>query len=240
MAVLVAPDSFIKISKLPLTLLVSIVYFIFRRGLYSLRSHRLWFSILVVSLLSACSGMPVEPEVDQKTQAEWQRSVQQRQAQLATLTNWRFNGRISLVTTEEAWSGQIFWHQIDEEYFIQFSAPSGQGAIQITGNPQGVELRLANGDTYQAKDADSLLRQETTWDLPISGLWYWIRGLPDPRLSNTVQLDQQGMIQELSQDSWQVRYERYQLYDNHHFPRKIVIRNKDMKVRLIATDWIVS
>ena len=112
--------------------------------------------------------------------------------------------------------------------------------MQLSGNPEGVELRLANGESYKARDASTLLRQEANWDLPFNGLWYWIRGLPDPQMSQKVQLDQQGLIKELTQDSWLVQYESYQLYNNHYFPRKIVIQNNDMKVRLIVSDWIVS
>jgi len=195
---------------------------------------------VLVATLSACSGFLVEPEIDQQALAEQQHKVQERQQQLASLKNWRLDGRISLITSDESWSGQILWHQVEADYFIQFSAPSGQGAMQLQGNQEGVELRLANGEIYNAKDADTLLRKETTWDLPVSGLWYWIRGLPDPQLRHKVHLDQQGMIKELIQDNWLVQYERYQLYNNHYFPRKIVIQNNDMKVRLVVTDWVVS
>ena len=33
---------------------------------------------------------------------------------------------------------------------------------------------------------------------------------------------------------------RLQQYDDHYFPRKIVIQHQDMKVRLIVTQWTVS
>ncbi len=168
-------------------------------------------------------------------------TVQLRESQLAALTSWQLDGRISLVTEEEAWSGQLYWEQnAASDYFIQFSAPSGQGAMQLFGGDNGVELRMANGKSYQARDAETLLRQETNWELPIESLWYWIRGLPDPELPVKTTLDQQGLIQGLQQNDWHIQYKRYQQYDDYYFPRKIVIQHQDMKVRLIVTQWTVS
>lgn len=169
-----------------------------------------------------------------------QRLVEQRQTQLKTLQHWQLSGRVSMITSEESWSGQLYWQQGPSDYLIHFSAPSGQGAMQLSGDETGVELRLANGDTYRAEDADTLLRQETTWDLPIAALWFWIRGLPDPAMPLKAQLDPQGLITDLTQKEWRIHYNSYQQYDQYYFPRKIVINNRDTKLKLIVTQWRVS
>lgn len=203
-----------------------------------MRYKLLFASIVFGCVLSACESLPVEPE---SVMSQDKATIQQRQSQLAALTSWQLDGRISLVTDEEAWSGQLYWEQnAASNYFIQFSAPSGQGAMQLLGSNDNVELRLANGKSFQAKDADTLLRQETNWELPLAGLWYWVRGLPDPELPVKMTLDQQGLIQDLQQNDWHIQYKRYQQYDDFYFPRKIVIQHQDMKVRLIVTQWTVS
>ena len=195
-------------------------------------------AIIIASVLSACESLPVEPE---PVMSQDHAQIKQRQSQLAMLKTWELDGRISLVTDEEAWSGQLYWQQsAASDYFIQFSAPSGQGAMQLLGTGESVELRLANGKSYTAKDADTLLRQETNWELPIESLWYWVRGLPNPELPVKTTLDQQGLIQDLQQNDWHIQYKRYQQYDAFYFPRKIVIQHEDMKVRLIVTQWTVS
>ena len=195
-------------------------------------------SIVLCCVLSACESLPVEPS---PAMDQVKATIQLRQSQLAALTRWQLDGRISLVTDEEAWSGQLYWQQNEaSNYFIQFSAPSGQGAMQLLGSDESVELRMANGKSFQARDADTLLRQETNWELPIESLWYWVRGLPDPKLPVKTTLDQQGLIQDLQQNDWHIQYKRYQQYDDHYFPRKIVIQHQDMKVRLIVTQWTVS
>ncbi|WP_455220530.1 lipoprotein insertase outer membrane protein LolB [Kaarinaea lacus] len=189
-------------------------------------------------VLSACQSMPVETE---QSRMQKRAAIEQREAQLASVNNWELDGRISLVTDDEAWSGQLYWQQgTTSDYFIQFNAPSGQGAMQLLGSNDGVELRLANGKSFNAKDAATLLRQETTWDIPIDGLWFWIRGLPDPQLPVKVTLDAQGSIQDMRQNGWHVQYERYQQYGSMSFPRKIVIQHEDIKIRLIVTQWTIS
>ena len=198
-------------------------------------------ALLVLALgvvLSACQSMPVETELSLKQQKA---AIEQREAQLAAVNSWELDGRISLVTNDEAWSGQLYWQQGNAaDYFIQFNAPSGQGAMQLLGSNEGVELRLANGQSYSAKDAATLLREETTWDIPIEGLWYWVRGLPDPQLPVKAMLDSQGSIQEMRQNGWHVQYQRYQQYGSLSFPRKIVIQHEDMKIRLVVTRWTIS
>jgi len=184
--------------------------------------------------------MDVSSESNIQQHGLQQRLVEQRLAELAHVNNWELVGRFSLVTESEAWSGRIYWRQLQNRFLIQFSAPSGQGAIQLSGNNDGVEMLLANGETYQAKDADSLLRQETTWDLPVSRIWFWIRGVPVPQLAYRTQSDDQGQISELVQDQWRVEYADYQQYGSYHFPRKILIKNKDTKVRVIVSSWAFS
>lgn len=192
--------------------------------------------LFIAILLTACETMklPVKPSSDDE------RAIEQRQSQLQKLQHWQLSGRVAMITSEESWSGQLYWQQGPTDYLIHFSAPSGQGAMQLSGDEHGVELRLANGDTYQADDANTLLRQETTWDLPIDALWYWIRGLPDPAMPVKVQLDPQGLITDLTQKQWRIQYNRYEQYDRYYFPRKIVISNRDTKLKLIVTQWKVS
>lgn len=215
---------------------------IFLHPLSDWRQRTWYFAALLLFLLAGCSrwSIDVDKKFNAQQQALQRKVVEQRLEQLTQIKNWELQGRFSLVTESEAWSGGIYWHQLSNNFLIQFNAPSGQGAIQLSGSSDGVEMKLANGDTYHAKDADTLLRQETSWDLPVSGLWFWIRALPIPKQSYHIKSDEQGHIMELVQNQWRVEYADYQQYGKYNFPRKIVIKNKDTKVRVIVTNWAVS
>lgn len=198
------------------------------------------FCLVLPVLLSACTlfGTPDENLIHKDDVPQ---AVEAREQLLSQLHNWQFDGRISLVSSSEAWSGKLYWQQSEEEYVIHFDAPSGQGAMQLYGGNQGVELRLANGESYMAQDANALLKQQTDWDVPVDSLWFWIRGLPSPNLSRHItRVNTEGLITHIAQNEWQIDYDSYQSYQDYQFPRKIVIKRDDLKLRLIVTNWIVS
>jgi len=204
--------------------------------------HIIFMATLLLLMLPGCSTLQLEdsasPAISQDVQNQL---VKMREQQLAAITSWRLGGRFSLVTDGEAWSGKLNWiQQSNHEYLIQFSAPSGQGAMQLLGNDELAELRLANGDSFQATDADALMRQETDWELPINSLWYWVRGLPDPKLPQKIELDSENLIVKLEQESWIVNYNKYQQVESYSLPRKITVENETLKLRLIITKWITE
>ncbi|WP_455376131.1 lipoprotein insertase outer membrane protein LolB [Kaarinaea lacus] len=207
------------------------------------KSFYLIILLAVTVTLTACSTLTTDSESvpDKVDQAKAVQLLEQRQQQLQSILRWQFNGRFSFVTDSEAWSGRLHWQQqADHEYFIQFSDPAGQGAMQLLGNEGMVELRLADGKSYQAEDAETLLRREANWDLPIQSLWYWIRGLPDPGLPLKNEMDDQGLPAKFDQGGWIVNFHSYHQVDNRYFPRKIVIEKAAMKLKLIIMNWIVE
>ncbi len=202
----------------------------------------LLLSVLVV-VLSACETLPTGAggPSDTISPDEADRMIEQRQQQLQDIARWQINGRFSFLTDSEAWSGRLHWQQQgSSEYFIQFSDPAGQGVMQLIGNGEQVELRLAEDKSYRAEDADTLLRQETDWDLPIKSLWYWIRGVPDPGLPLKSEINTQGLPVNFTQQGWSVNYHGYHQVDNRYFPSKIVIEKAPTKLKLIIMDWAVE
>ena len=194
-------------------------------------------------MLTACETLPFgsgESTAGVPQEAA-NRLLEQRQRQMQDIARWQLNGRFSFLTEGESWSGRLHWQQQGaSDYFIQFSDPAGQGAMQLLGNGELVELRLADGKSYQAEDADTLLRQENEWDLPIKSLWDWIRGLPDPGLPLKSEMNVQELPVKFYQRGWSVNYHDYHTVDNRYFPRKIVIEKAATKLKLIIMDWVVE
>ncbi|NOZ53935.1 MAG: outer membrane lipoprotein LolB [Gammaproteobacteria bacterium] len=195
---------------------------------------------MITPLTVACVSVnQMDDAMVEALRAQNRLALERRSESLAEIQNWQIDGRISVTTDDEAWSGKLYWQQNANDYQINFSAPSGQGALQLLSGEWGVELRLANGGLYTATDTDTLLREQIGWDLPISGLWYWIRGLPNPDMAQSMRLNEQGLIRTLEQGEWSIQYDRYQQYQGYQFPRKIFIESEDMSVRLIVSQWNV-
>lgn len=154
-----------------------------------------------------------------------------------TADTWVMEGRLALRVEAEGWHANIHWEQQPGEYHIRLYGPLGQGALELTGTPAGVFLQRADGQVSQARDPDILLYQETGWQLPVSGLRYWVRGRVQPRLEYTLRRDEQGRLVELQQAGWDIRYTDFFDTAATTLPRRIQLVNGDIRVKLIIDQW---
>jgi len=90
---------------------------------------------------------------------------------------------------------------------------------------------------YSARDADALLAHVTGWVLPVSGLRYWVRGVPAPGSEARASRDAQGRLTRLVQDGWDISYNRYQVVDGASWPAKLRLERADIVVRLVIDQW---
>jgi outer membrane lipoprotein LolB len=153
------------------------------------------------------------------------------------INDWKLQGRISLTRGEQGWHAGLDWENHADRYRLLVSGPLGQGAMQLTGSAQGVTLVDADGKVYQAADAETLLQQVSGWQLPVSGLRYWVRGLPDPGSRFEQTLDAQGRLQQLNQSGWDIRYQRFTQLDGVEWPSKLTLERDDLVLKLVIDQW---
>jgi len=195
--------------------------------------------LLLASLaLGACATPQYKPSfisTNPLQTASWQKH---KQVIAVHQNDWRFVGRFGASTSDDAWSGSIWWQQHDDTYRIELAGPLNQGTIRLQGDKDRSELLLAEDSRYTDGDAESLLSRYTGWTLPFSGLRYWVLGLPQPvGEQQQVTLDQQGRITSIMRPDWYIRFQRYQKVGEVHLPRKIVLENDEIKVRLVFDQW---
>lgn len=198
-------------------------------------------SCLVVALL--CLGLAgcsqrIPDELPVVNTSDWANS----QARLRQLNHWYIEGRISVQTSEQGGQADLSWQQFDEQrYQIRLQAPLGAGTTWIEGGPQGVELRTSAGDVVFDQSVDALLLQLQGWPLPVSGLFYWIRGLPAETAGYKIRKRHtSGYPRVIEQDGWRIELLRYQQVDDYVLPSKLFIRRLDAQevdVRLIIRQW---
>jgi len=178
--------------------------------------------LLAVLLLAGCATTPV-PRSSESA---------------AGLSAWQLNGRVSLTRGEEGWHASLHWQQQADRFFLKISGPLGQGGFQLSGDSRGVVLVDADGQTFAARDADALLQQVTGWQLPVTGLRYWIRGLPVPGAAAAqVRQDDAGRLSHLDQSGWAVNYDRYQIVNSISLPGKLKLVHDDISVRIVVDKW---
>ncbi len=191
-------------------------------------------AVALAALLSACATAPPRPPG--AAQALWEA----RQTRLAALDDWGFAGRVAVTADNKGWNANLRWQQQDAHYDIRVLAPLGQTVAWLTGDAQGVELRTAGHGLTQAAEPEILLRSELGWSVPVSGLRYWVLGLPDRgRPATNTELDGEGRLSRLSQDGWDIRFLRYKRIDALDLPDKITLANSRLDVRLVVDSWQV-
>jgi len=152
------------------------------------------------------------------------------------------SARLALNADDHAWNGNLRWDQQPSAYLMTFNTPTGQGALQLKGDPSGVRLLMANGETQTADDAEDLLYNQTGLDFPVHGLRYWILGLPSPDKDSlrSLNLDPQGQLVSLQQSGWTIHYRRYQTIDAVALPRKLDMQHDNIKIRIVIDHWELS
>ena len=166
---------------------------------------------------------------------QWRQHVRDVLAQ----TDWGLSARITANTEDDGWNGKLYWQQGAEHYQIRFTAPFGQGGLQLDGGPQQVELRTSDGQVMVAADAESLLYQQMGWRLPLRNLRYWVRGVPVPSTHKMPRLafDETGRLVRLQQAHWDIEYPEYRQFDGLLLPRKVYLENSEFNLRLVIDRW---
>jgi len=185
-------------------------------------------------LLWLCACATQKPLDQQAGLADFQAN----RDRLAELHSWHLQGRLALSMAREAWSATLQWTQTPENYLLRLIAPLGRGSFELRGDEQGVLLRLAPNQVLRARDPESLLQKQFGWQVPVTGLRYWVRGIPVPDVQiDRLQLDGQGRISVLQQSGWQVTYTDYSSQGGYELPGRIAMANNALKLRLVIKNW---
>ncbi|WP_177217669.1 lipoprotein insertase outer membrane protein LolB [Ectothiorhodospira mobilis] len=183
--------------------------------------------------LAACAVSPPQPPVDDAEEA-WRDRV----AELSSRDEWRLQGRLALAVGEERWNAHMRWQQRDAAYDIRVFGPFGRQAARLQGDEDGVVLHTREGGTHRARDADGLVYHVLGWRLPVSGLRYWILGIPAPHGDlEDRDLDAAGRASRLRQGGWTVRYQRYDETRRPALPDRMTLEYDEIRLRLVMDDW---
>ncbi|MBT8421182.1 MAG: lipoprotein insertase outer membrane protein LolB [Gammaproteobacteria bacterium] len=207
-----------------------------RKGIVLRIQH---ISVLILAiLLTACTTMPEFSWLtDQDSDAAWRA----RSSKLDNIHEWSATGRIAINMEDEAWNVGVHWRQQQDDYRIRFNAPLSSGSAQITGGPDGVTLMSADHKTFSAADPESLLSEVMGWHIPVSGLRYWILGMPEANTPvDGVKTDLDGKLRQMEQSGWNIRYLSYRRIEDFELPVWLVLENASLNARIRVSSWALS
>ena len=163
---------------------------------------------------------------------------EEHQKQVAKLTNWKAQGRLAVTQGNKGGNASFVWEQQGDFYQIKLWGPFGAGAVYLMGGPARVQARKTDGKTVYAKNPEDLIHKLTGWKVPVTGLRYWLVGLPASQSSPKGHTwDNEGLLLSLQQDGWQIDYEAYGIYRMASLPNKLHLKRGDIKVKFLVNSW---
>lgn len=187
-------------------------------------------TVFAFALLAGCATPLITSPAAQSTWAV-------RQPTLLKLSHWRAIGRIGVVNERDGWHASFQWNQQGSNYRMDLIGPLGQGRVIVQGDTETVHIQTQDGQNWTAPDADTLLEQSLGVRLPINGLRYWVRGLPEPGFPPVMQLDAEGRLLRLEQNGWIIDYPDYTATAALDLPTRIIARRTDLSVKLVIEQW---
>ena len=185
-------------------------------------------------LMAGCAGLSPQESVEGTGNPEdWNN----HKAHIAQIDGWQISGKIGIQAPQDSGSGTLFWLQRQDYFDIRLSGPLGRGATRLTGRPDAVALEVAGQGRFEAESPEALVESQLGWQLPVSNLLWWVRGLPAPDSRSRISLGSHGRLANLQQDGWDVQYLSYADEDGYALPSRIKLAGRDLQITLVVKDW---
>ena len=193
---------------------------------------------LLAVLLGGCASSPAPSEPVEMP--EVMVLAAEHQKRLSALEHWAVKGRIGLIHGEEGWHAGLSWAQQGAAFEIDLDGPVGQAALRMIGDDQLITLFLPDEAPMSADTPERLVRDKLGWELPVSGMRWWIKGQPQPDANSVNTLDESGRLQDIKQTDWRVRFLEYQTVDGIDLPRKMRIEHRELTIKLVLHEWTLG
>lgn len=190
------------------------------------------FLLVGTAMLTGCTVIPART-----SSTEAYHLFRTRELALYHHGQWLMSGRVAVQKGEDGWHANLRWRQLADRFDIMLSAPLGQGTLHLLGDLNGVELETQDQAAQYAARPEDLLHDRLGWSIPLSGMRYWVLGLPAPDSEPEMVWDEGGRVISLKQSGWNIAYRRYTQVNGLYLPDKIYMDNSQLKVRLVIDSW---
>jgi len=192
------------------------------------------FSMLLVSLLVTACGSIAPPAMENNS---W---VAHRN-QLQELDSWQLSGRVNVRYNNESHTPRIRWQQQEVEYNIRLWGTFNAGNTTIVGRPGFVTMEN-DGNVLTANRPEDLILEQLGYELPVSYLEYWIRGLPAPESNADLIFNELNQLSQMTQDGWTISYTDPRQYGAISLPRWVEVTRprNDIRLRFFGLNWTLN
>lgn len=168
-------------------------------------------------------------------------STRQQSTLLPALEHWQAEGKLGLTMGADSQSASFTWHQQGRRFAIHIFGPFGHGSTHLSRDAEG-RVTLANPElgTHRAASAEALMTEVLGWQVPVSAMQYWIKGMPAPQEPFDMITGNDGLPAQLLQAGWQVRFTRYQSVGRWQLPERVVATRDDLRLVVVVKQWQIG
>lgn len=148
-----------------------------------------------------------------------------------------FNGRIVILQDGgQRKQAGVRWTHRGEKDEVLLLSPLGQVVARIMSDAGEVLLEY-DKKIYTAVDAETLTRDLLGWELPLSGLRYWLLAKPATAGEFRAERDAVGRIVVLYQQGWRINYVHYAAEAADALPLRINLQRDGVQAHLVIDEW---
>jgi outer membrane lipoprotein LolB len=154
----------------------------------------------------------------------------------ASVDAFTLNGRVAFKLGDRGDKASMRWRHSAARDSITLLSPLGTAVGQIEVDGTGATLTTGDKKVYRSNDVQSLTHEVLGWDLPLSGLRYWVTGRVDPALPVQAQdRDDKQRLRSLVQNDWRIDYVEY--FGDSAMPARLSLAYERLNLRLIVDHW---
>ena len=190
--------------------------------------------LLAALFMQACSTAPATGQDERLVRHDL------RKDGLAGMDDWAIEARLAVNDGSDGGSGKLRWHEGGDRRQMDFHGALGRGAWRLESTADGAQLELADGRSYRAVTVGELVREQLGWSIPVEALSWWVLGLEAPGSIDSRSLDENGTLRSLSQQGWEIEFDRYRDVGGIDMPHKMTASQADKSVKLAVRQWTLG
>jgi outer membrane lipoprotein LolB len=161
----------------------------------------------------------------------------QAKGKASTISSWEIRGAMAAKNKAKGWSATLNWTQSGpNNYQIRLIGPIGAGSVLI--KKEGGTVSFQDGKKRNtSSNADELLQKQTGIRLPVSNLYYWVRGLPAPGGVQSEHRDPANNLVSIRQNGYTITFAQYTSVNGINLPKMVRLDGNGVMVKVIINNW---
>ncbi|AOE50523.1 lipoprotein insertase outer membrane protein LolB [Kangiella sediminilitoris] len=163
-------------------------------------------ALLSLLFLTACETTPVKQETTVWDDPKWQKHYKL----LKKFEQFHLKGRIGITHPDDSFSSNFLWQQRQKDTFtFRMYGAFGTTYLILKVQPEYSTLDTGDDEHFEGLDAQNLLYGVSGWDIPVTLMQDWIKGLPTGINKSDLLINADGTLQQIKYLDYTVDYVRY-------------------------------